>query len=223
MTTYRLLCRRYAAPLLAPVLLCILGMLSGCKDDFLGPDLSGAGVIMPLKVGNQWIGRWTEYDDAGAVIATTYDTLTIESQVRRDEEIWYLGSNGKLYINHPNGLYKDSSESNVCGCYMMLAKYPSAVGDTFNTQRGEVLLPVGNTPLVRIDADILLAKDSSVTTPAGTYSCYVYGQKLFAPLNSSLLGWEWKYYAPSVGLVKKEIVSYGRVEKSWELVKLRLG
>jgi len=197
----------------------LLFILIGCSDEFVGP--TATGVIMPLKVGNQWIGRWTEYDDAGAVIATTYDTLTIESQVRRDEEIWYLGSNGKLYINHPNGLYKDSSESSVCGCYMMLAKYPSAVGDTFNTQRHEMLLQ-GET-WVRIDADILLAKDSAITTPAGTYSCYVYGQKLFAPLNAGLLGWEWKYYAPNVGLVKKEIGSYGRVEKSWELVKLRLG
>jgi|GEM_PF-1183107 len=224
MNTYRFLCRRYAWPLLAPVLLCILGLLSGCKDDFLGPDLSGAGVIMPLKVGNQWIGRWTEYDDAGAVIATTYDTLTIESQVDRDGETWYRGSDDRLYINRADGLYRDATDDNLCGCRQLVAKYPGAPSDSFSTSRSLILLPDQTAPSDQVSANVLLAKDSAITTPAGTYSCHVYEPKLFAPSNARLINVERTYYAPNIGPVKKELKWTNPSRPMvWELVSVRLG
>ena len=194
---------------IAKVSIAIMLLLAGCGDEFVGP--SATGVIMPLKVGNQWIGRWTR---AGSV-ASRIDTLTIVSEVQRGNERWYKGSDGDLYINRPGGLWQYSEKGGYYTGEAMLAKYPAALNDTFGirsaTERGL------SGPFVMTEGVTLLAKDTAIGVSAGTYSCNLYAPIAIDASGAYDIPTKRNYYAPNIGPIRK--VAYDSI---WELVSVTL-
>jgi len=205
---------RFACSPLVAILLCTLVLLAGCGDEFVGP--TAAGVIMPLKVGNQWIGRWTSFDPG----APRYDTLTIVSEVRKGNELWFKGSDGNLYINRADGLWRYSESSESCA-EILLAKYPAALNDTFGicttTKQG------GPGTYTYTDAVVTVANDTTITVPAGAYACQAYKPVVAGPGRMGSDEIDRNYYAPNIGPVRKLYYSpIGMWVHVWELVSVTL-
>lgn len=189
-------------------------LLSGCVESPTSTS-SSSSVLMPLKIGNQWIGR-TASDSAGSTVYT-YDTLTIVEEVVKEGETWYKANTGELFMNRENVglLHAENDSSDGCGC--AIAEFPAERGDTMMLPDMSVLLPNQTQPVDQVIGREVLSTDTSITVPAGTYSCYHYEVKVYSPANARLLFPDERYYKPDLGPVVL-ISSKGR----WELVQVTL-
>jgi hypothetical protein len=187
--------------------LLLVAVAPGCG--LISPDGSD-DVIMPLTVGNQWVGRYHLYDSTGTVDSTWHDTLTIERAVRDGSETLFTGSNGETYVNRADGLwYGDSA------CNLQRAKYPAAAGATFSEESVLVLLPGSTAPVEQKTAMLVVRTDTTITVPAGTYRCYHYRPVIIAPSNARFVIERDYYYAPNIGPV---MIDMGGVTHTrWEL------
>jgi hypothetical protein len=184
-------------------------LIAGCFDS---PTSSTSSVIMPLKVGNQWIGRVTS-DSSGTSIVS-YDTLTIVQEVVINNETWYKANTGDFYINRANGLLSTPNPNQSGDCACNVIQYPASRGDTILAPEVLVLVPGNPEPVTQKVGREVLATDSTITVPAGSFSCYHYMMKLYSPTNARLVFPNEHFYVPDLGPVL--IVSGGR---RWELVK----
>jgi hypothetical protein len=184
-------------------------LIAGCFDS---PTSSTPSVIMPLKVGNQWIGRVT-FDSAGTAIVR-YDTLTIVQEVSINNEKWYKASTGDFYINRAEGLLSTPTPNLSGDCPCAVIQYPASRGDTLLLPEVQVLVSGNPDPVTQIVGREVLATDSTINVPAGSFSCYHYMMKLYSPANARFVFPDERFYVPDLGPVL--IVSGGR---RWELVK----
>ena len=207
------------SPLLLLILLVTIG---GCG--ILDPDDSSnkpsSGVIMPLKVGNTWIGRTTMTDRDGAVTSVTYDTLRIVKEKRIDGYIWYEANTGDLYRNDADGLHVATGGGMECTCPVV--KYPAARLDTFNTVFVPLLFPDYPEAILTSNFTQVASRDTAITVPPGTFTCYHYRRRVEStdpskPVDAVVIR-EHEFYAPNIGPVKRE----GHDGSRWEVVKYEL-
>jgi hypothetical protein len=184
-------------------------LIGGCVDQ---PTSSTSSVIMPLKVGNQWIGR-VSADSAGAAFIG-YDTITIVQEVIINNERWYKANTGDFYINRADGLLSTPTPNLSGDCPCAIIQYPASRGDTLLLPEVQVLVPDSTDPVTQKIGREVLATDSTISVPAGSFSCYHYMMKLYSPSNAKFVYPDERFYMPDLGPVL--IVSGGR---RWELVK----
>jgi hypothetical protein len=197
---------------LLPLALLFLS-LAGC--DLLAPPEEPDHVLMPLAVGNKWIGERTTYRNGAPV--TTPDTLEVVAVEAIDGENWYRTNRGDLFINRANGL-----EMKTDMCDAIVSLYPTTAGESVRVGSSMlVLLPDQSEP---VSVDIInrtVSVDSTVTVPAGTYSAHHYRLELTNP-NATFIESRSYFYVPDIGPVRIDTESRGTLIERWELEDARL-
>lgn len=91
-------------------------------------DNQETGVIMPLKVGNKWLYKVTEYFSTGEIYSSYYDSIVVKSEEYKNGEKWYkvylpmLTTMNDVYItNTDKGLW--FINDNPISSYL-IANYP---------------------------------------------------------------------------------------------------
>jgi hypothetical protein len=179
------------------LLLVTLFLQAGCKKDDNPVNQGGTNptVLMPLKIGNQWIYRAVSLDSLGNVQNSDTSTFKIVRDTSIQNEKWYfIGRDStarELLTNRSDGLWymRLTSSGTVAQSVVLFAKHPANVNDTW-------LGPDSTTAK-------LLAKNVSVTVPQGTYSCFQY---TYANKNTQDLQ-QTKYFPVGVGFVRDEFYS----------------
>jgi hypothetical protein len=183
-------------------------LLAGCASSSTGPDDYNSLPIMPLKVGNTWIGRTQEFDSAGIVTSTTFDTLRIISEQQIQGETWFRTNTGFLLTNRTDGAWFQEDRPPY-GVEWQMAKHPAAVGDIFEVDTA--LIIHSGTPQGPDSIDVVsyhvLATGIEITVPAGTFSSTRYKQR-----DNRLDGTPIEYFvgedyasAPGVGEVQENL------------------
>ena len=177
------------------VILTLLGCSGKEESDEPKIDIGGTprigNIIMPLEVGNWWSYTIYGLDSARNMLRPILiDTLMVSSDTTINQERWFFmgglqGTSG-LVMNRRDGFWFAPAGAQP----FLFAKYPAEVGDTFSSLIGDV--PAHTT---------VEANGVEVKSPAGTYLCYKYVQKV-EPSNAITN----YYFAPGVGLVKMEIM-----------------
>jgi hypothetical protein len=180
------------------IIILIAILASGCSNSTSNGVASG--VLMPLAFDNNWTYEFVStlpgkpfYTDtvSDTVEYTIYSLSSSWSGVvsTNDSEI---GVPGRYYRNAADGLHYSEPGSNIDN---LIAKYPANVGDTF--QENVIVTDEGSpTPRDTMITVTVLATNSSVTVPAGTFQCMQYAS---LPLGVSSI----RYYAPGVGLIEE--------------------
>ena len=204
----------------------------GCNDSN-GPLPVNTSVIMPLAVGNQWIGLITDFDNKGNVVSQKFDTLKVYKREFVNGEVWYYMDHFPLswgmglyaFTNRRDGLYE--CDSNLFAQAKLIAKYPAMPRDTFSsTFEGS---PNGAFSMYEHVVDTL---HQPITVPAGTYSCYVYHFEGYdwngSDVRRGVLGPE-EFYAPGVGLIQNgycnidgSFDSFVSPQEIWQLMRADL-
>jgi hypothetical protein len=177
-------------------------VLSSCNSTTEPGGNNLTDVIMPLKVGNLWVYDYIEFDSTGATIATGTDSLGVVGQVTIGGSTWYLFSNFSSDTtsvqNRKDGIYSvfEGKEWHV---YL----YPTKPGDRLYT-RNDTVDDGDRVILEYTDVETI---NSSVTVPAGTFSCVKYVNRQEEHTLST--GYVWTppsrtvdYVAPNKGLVQ---------------------
>lgn len=187
-------------------LLSLVLLGSGCSG--ATEPVGATGVIIPLSVGNKWIGEATDYA-SGAVFRIRVDTIGVEKDTVIDGERRYLISRQNGYVNRSDGAYAWGLGQG--GDPLLQFKYPAQVGDS--VVHGDSTLKI----VVHV-----LSTDEFVTVPAGTYSCFHYF------ITGNVSQFETDYFvAPNIGYVK--VVSIAKPgpstvidSTSWVLTRVEL-
>jgi hypothetical protein len=132
----------------------LLVLLSSCKKDSAPTEpQSNAGEILPLKVGNQWIGRVTDLDSPGH--PSHLDTMVVAKDTVIQNEKWFFLTGWSLYVaNRTDGLWAlDNSQT------WLLWKFPAVEGESYRRL---------------FDTVTVVSTNAIVSVPAGTYRCYQY-------------------------------------------------
>ncbi len=157
----------------------------------ISPGQRVGNIIMPLEVGNMWVysvyGLDTAQNELRPILV---DTLTVVSDSVINRERWfYMGGLQRTegwVSNRKDGFWFALPG----GQPFLFAKYPAQPGDTFSSLIGK---STAHTTVAGTGVE--------VKSPAGTYYCYKYVQKI-PPLDATTN----YYFAPGVGLVKMEIM-----------------
>ena len=145
-------------------------------------------VILALDVGNQFLSHVVEYDRFGAIVNEFDATTTVLSDTVINNWLWYLvddpasGLSG-IWTNKYDGAWSyfpDSTPSEA-----LALRYPATAGQSYAYYDLTVTVESINT---------------SVTVPAGTFSCYYY--RMSVPVIGTI-GKIWA--APNLGVVKAEM------------------
>jgi hypothetical protein len=181
-----------------------------CKDDPVEPKESESQ-IWPLAIGNYWTYSHLDKNDSSFV-----DSVFVVKDTTIEGEKWFVvvmgDEDGNLWRNSAIGLLSKTKDST----YRLLVKYPTNVGD--------------KTP---DDEDTLytVAKNVSITVPAGTFSTIKYefiGEDIEEEYEYYRYTKEEIYMAPGVGLVKYYCSRKDSVNgelyhyHSYELTKFRI-
>lgn len=184
--------------------------LAGC--DLLAPPEEPDHVLMPLAVGNKWIGELTTYRNGDQT--TTPDTLEVVAAEMIEGEKWYRTNRGDLFINRENGL---EMKNNMCDGIVSL--YPTQAGESIRAgSSGLVLLPDQPEPVTIDIINRTVSVDSTIAVPAGTYSAHLYRLELTNP-GTSFIESRSHFYVPDRGPVCIDTESRGMLIKRWELVE----
>jgi hypothetical protein len=170
----------------------IISLFIGCNDNSNNPNLD-TSVIMPLKVGNTWNYKITDYEN-GNIKDSSYskDYVTEQKTINSDIISIVKFSNDQdtttsysFFVNKSDGLYsvRDSSGTFV---YSLALKYPGVPGDKWG----------------KIETWEIESTNVNCSTPAGNFTCYKY--KFIISIDSlNILKFTY-YYAPGIGPVKGE-------------------
>lgn len=216
---------------------CLLALFAWTCSDQLPTESSGEkGEIMPLAVGNRWIGVTTKFDTNGLVTSTTFDTILVDTMVIEDGEPWYLSNRQIHERNTADGYWVWFKMIVGMELKFMTAKYPATVGEMFNLDTVLDASINGDNVDSALQYTTVLSTRRRVTVPAGTYLCYQYRtimKVLAAPFALDGVGNEYQlyydqYYAPGIGKVKGETFARTRtgrlyINLRWELVEFREG
>jgi hypothetical protein len=166
-----------------------LSTIFGCKKDsspIVPPNPTP--VIMPVEIGNRWVRQITLYDTSGVPFYSGIDSII----VLRDTLI----SNKRCFVLPLKGAERVlSNQSDGLSWYLgtfgwgLEYKYPGLPGDSFYY--------IGSDAVSRI-----VATDSVLTVPAGTFSCYHYST--FINPSYPIHGRLEEYVAPNLGFVQSE-------------------
>lgn len=211
------------------LILALLPLLIGCTDEL--PTVDGRdGIIMPLAVGNQWVGKLTTYNTTGDPVALRLDTIQIVSfdvagNPTPDGTKLFTDQDGYQFWYTGEGLWANNT---TCFGMGLSAKYPALAPDTFATVRTQALLGTGTAPTDVTSAWQVVSIDTAVTVPAGTFHCYYYRRVAFEPQGGRLQTVASAFYAPQIGPVLMEqtqgepMQTPGAPVSRWELTGYRL-
>jgi hypothetical protein len=223
-----------------PILLLITTTIAtGCGDSIT--ETGDRSVVMPLTVGNEWIGRLTRDGDR-----VDYDTVRIDRDTIVAGEHWGITSKNQIgirqlpsradeihdgyLINRPDGLYSGGIDYyRRFSSDRRRVKFPVAIGDTAvdygwyqfsfaNGSQGEKYRVFG----------LVTALDQRVEVPAGTYEGF---EVTFKCMNergrdtAMLFGpsYDRAWFAPGVGLVKSVAAATdAHPAYLWELYEARV-
>ena len=168
--------------------------LASCGDKV--PTEWDTAQIMPLEVGNRWIYRESFVSIGG--LNQTYDTIEIVRKERRtsssgEEEFTYFDQKGGEYYYVGKELFIEPSPDcdttfslmHQCGS---IALYPARAGDVYGEASARIRLYIHDSVRDRANpmmANIVLSTDTTISTPAGYFSCYLYTQILTRPVSDS--------------------------------------
>lgn len=222
MRRFRLITRHLIAAIIAIGLVIFVG----CGDKGSGPKDT---VIMPLKVGNSWLGTLTDYDSNGVIVQVDTLKLGVLRDTTISDEKWFIVGTINEGINKV-GTFNVMSHRNdgiwLANCRppdgqpCLLYKYPAVAGDNYDFGP-EVLAIV-----------TVLSTNRIVSVPAGQYRCYCYSFDYdlsaidYGGVTRISLT-EMMCLAPDVGLVKTELYhAYNGgaeyLSQQWELEILDL-
>jgi len=188
--------------------------------------------ILPLAVGNRWIGKVMEYDSIGNVSSTRLDTLRVTESRPYHGEIWYYmnvfwyrdDTTHRWFTNRADGLY--SCDGEQFNRPFQFVKYPAKPGDVAIQDSSTNPNGGGSERGREVDTT-----DLRITVPAGTFQSYLY--RFFSTtwggdLSSTGVG-PGEYYAPTVGPI---LIGYFDLNanhsqsdnpgRTWQLVRAEL-
>jgi hypothetical protein len=153
--------------------------LASCDD--IGTQTEVIGVIMPMKIGNEWVYKETAFDSVGQPIAIDYDTVRIARDSSLLGEMWFLDNHGILQTNRQDGRWV------FAGTPYMTEKYPARLNDSYVVQ--DSLSGI----LARVSG-----ANISVVVPAGAYEAYGYRWSRLTTANAVADF----FFVPNIGMVK---------------------
>jgi hypothetical protein len=177
------------------VILTLLGCSSKKESEEPSIDISPGqrvgNIIMPLEIGNMWVYNIYGLDTASNQLREILvDTLAVVHDTIINRERWfYIGGlqRTKGWVsNRKDGFWFALPG----GLPFLFAKYPAQPGDTFSSLIGSTMTHT-----------TLEGTGEEVKSPAGTYYCYKYVQKVVP--SDIITNY---YFAPGVGMVKMEIM-----------------
>jgi hypothetical protein len=176
---------RRALPAASFVLLCLLTLSCGKNDDSVESTPGVPNVILPLQVGYSWTYQRISFDTQGTIVGM--DTLV--ERVGRDTliqgERWYIWATTSGFSM--GTLRGDGYWSYVGGVPALTLRYPASLHDMY------LLSDTG--PTMRV-----LALDTLIAVPVGTFPCSAYEQLSFRDGARIRID----YYAANTGLVRAE-------------------
>src|ERR1035437_2393770 len=112
-------------------------LATGCNSGTGPPAMSSQ--IMPLAVGNEWIGQVTHYNAQGVSDSIWLDTLRVSKSESINGETWYYmnvfwltnDTGHAWFVDRADGLY--SCDSQHFAQAWRFAKYPAKSGDSVVT------------------------------------------------------------------------------------------
>jgi len=185
-------------------------LLLSCEDRAVAP-IDPILSVFPLHKGVVWTFVESHLDVRGNPLDTLLDSLFIKADTSMYGENWsviYLYGTDQLIRNDRGGvvvrLMSNDERAHT------LFKYPARIGDSYGFP-----LPAfaGNNPVVMDDDwwfSTVVAVDTLITVPAGTFSCTVY-QLSPNPSHYYLL----EFISEGTGWVKSEAHNYYYTPKVW--------
>lgn len=187
--------------------------------------------IMPLAVGNRWIGHNLYFDTLGNSTVITVDTLEIVSSMSVNGDTWFVTNTGVRLISRSDGLWTGSAT----GPDLQIALHPSSVGDVFG--RRTVIHDTDTTGKLDtiIQGQMVVAVAYPMDVPNGSFRVTGYRIHQVRPDGVELTDTDplWneddEYYAPGIGPVRKIYRDYSRRSpdgfrpyRIWELLEARV-
>jgi hypothetical protein len=172
-------------------LLVILSLFGCKKNDNNNPTETSItkGVLLPLKVGDQWKYQRTSLDSTGNIITVDTIVCRVEFDTTFLNEKWYKTFWG-FVMNKDDGLWQYyGSSSNVQGIEYSTLQYvyPSSANYSYS--------PFGANSTITV-----MSVNESYTTPSQTFQCYHY-RLIYDNTN----GYQQDYYlSPNIGFIKWE-------------------
>ena len=215
-----------------PYLLPLLLLLS-CGDNSTDPE-GDDGKIMPLAVGNRWIGRVTERNPGGAGMDSYLDTIELLSkraQPQATSGVAFVDNRGWEWYYVGDELHIGACDFDLlpisieCG---PLALSPATKGRIF----GERFLdsipisdPSGNPVSVALVMGVQVESvDTTVSVEAGEFHALVYREFIVSPGSIHYPTTNHSFYSPGVGVVLYEQKhESGDIDFRWELAAYRMG
>lgn len=178
---------------------------AGCGDDEK-PTNDKKSVIMPLEIGNEWSGTQRLFALDGTETDEYAWTFHLFEDVLAGDERWFnmeyiidgdTIDPGLIFINRDNGLWAQiPCGLGVCQTEIW-ALYPAMVNDSFLT--ADSAMPTAT----------VIAVDTVITVPAGTYDCYAYRWNPAFAFGDFII----YYLSPDFGLVMREVYSLGPADE----------
>lgn len=150
------------------VWLLLVVLLGSCSDSGTGPTTPA--VILPLAVGNMWVGDMILYNPVGTVLSTRIDTTQITRDTTIGSDHWYRSDDRSWLTNRDDGAYEWIDPTKSGSLPKQLYKYPAAVGDSY---QGSVEFSPGTIITVTMTVEAI---DTTVTVGDKAYHCYRYRQ-----------------------------------------------
>ncbi|MGE5316336.1 MAG: hypothetical protein ACM3Q4_16700 [Acidobacteriota bacterium] len=155
-------------------------------------------------------------------------TISIEGRaypVLKQSGGYYVDSSEltNLYWEGPDGLYRMGIYDSYDTLYtkILTYKYPVHAGDTYEYR----MISISPADTYYVSPQILtmkvIAVDTLITTPAGTFKCNQY-QYTKRPVDDVAEFWQYNlYYAPGIGLIAGHTVSAksGSMKQDYRLIK----
>lgn len=185
------------------------------------------GIIMPLKAGNEWFYRVTDYDNFGNVLRKYNTSVKVNGEKIIDNEKWFevqfpmISEKYPVYMTNTDvGLFSQCPGSpEYKGSTFLTAKYP----DINNTFYSGFIIDTITTTSTFLDSSSIWQQSSnqSINVPKGDFNCVKYAG-YYKSQNPMLEGKPFMttYFTPDFGLVKAEIYPPGAqyIRKVYELI-----
>jgi hypothetical protein len=173
-------------PIVIPSILAILVVAGpSCHSNDAAPSspVTSVDVIIPLAVGNEWVAHVASWDSSGRANVIRIDTARIVRDTTIQLERWFVDNRGNHVTNRPTGYWVLSN-----AVASMFLKYPVSLNDNY---------PYGN------DTIGVVSRDTSITVPAGTFSCVCY----HISYGTQSVARQILLASPNKGIVRREVVA----------------
>ncbi len=139
-------------------------LFNGCNSNKQNPITPiEKPLIIPLKIGNQWLGKAERIGNDGNVITSSYIGISVIGfSIIDSTELFILQRDGFQYLcsNTDSGFVY-----NINGQNYLRYKYPASIGDQFSVSWNAYR--------------VVVSTDTTINTEYGEYKCYHYSLKSY--------------------------------------------